>query len=248
MPSSSPETTWQQLARLPGEATKSSPAVRCSLGVLAGSQYRRIGLTRPPRPWRVARPSASYAGPRGLAEPPAVGNVLTRTDNPPSELRPLQSMTAAGCRTPGTRVVRQPLVRFVAPSARSTWRVHSTRDCLSRYVPPSGFRTPLTACSSPDYPALFHAGALMEFPPFRAFPSSGAVTPLGAPCPPVVSRTRVPCEPAGPMATSRPRHAARRSNSRIETDARSWPLRSIRDQLDFRALLPGASPLHHRGG
>jgi hypothetical protein len=62
-----------------------------------------------------------------------------------------------------------PLLRFLAPSAQSTSRVHSTRVCLTRYVPPPGFRTLLTACSSAGCPALFHAGALMEFLPLQSF-------------------------------------------------------------------------------
>ena len=63
-----------------------------------------------------------------------------------------------------------PLMRFVAPSALSTCRVHSTRACLTRYVPPPGFRTLMTAYSSTDYPALFHAGALMEFLSLQSVP------------------------------------------------------------------------------
>jgi hypothetical protein len=78
--------------------------------------------------------------------------------------------------------VAAPLMRFVAPSAPSTSRVHCSRVCRTRFVPPSGFLTLLTVCSSTDFPALFHAGALMEFLPFRAFPSLGAVTPFGVRC------------------------------------------------------------------
>jgi hypothetical protein len=48
--------------------------------------------------------------------------------------------------------------------------VHSTRGCLARYVPPSGFRTLLTACSSRHRPALFHAGGAPRVSPFGAFP------------------------------------------------------------------------------
>jgi len=54
----------------------------------------------------------------------------------------------------------------------STIRLSSpqTRVCLTRYVPPPGFLTLLTAYSSTGYPALFHAGALMEFCPSELFP------------------------------------------------------------------------------
>jgi hypothetical protein len=62
-----------------------------------------------------------------------------------------------------------PLLRFLAPSARPTWRVHFTRACLTRYVPSSGFLTLLTVSSSPGSPALFHAGALLEFHTLQSF-------------------------------------------------------------------------------
>jgi hypothetical protein len=65
--------------------------------------------------------------------------------------------------------MQRPLMRFAAPSAPSTSRVHSTRAYLTRYVPPSGFRTLLTVCSSTGYPALFRAGALMEFLTLQSF-------------------------------------------------------------------------------
>jgi len=59
-------------------------------------------------------------------------------------------------------------------------------------------------------PGLVSCRSAHGVPPFRAFPSPGAVTPLGAPCPPAVDHLRVPREPAGPTATPHPRHAARR--------------------------------------
>jgi hypothetical protein len=54
-----------------------------------------------------------------------------------------------------------------------------TRAYLTRYGPPTGFLTLLTACSPAARRALFHAQALMGLPPFRAFPSGRAVAPLG---------------------------------------------------------------------
>jgi hypothetical protein len=63
-----------------------------------------------------------------------------------------------------------PLLRFSAPSAPVCHRVHSPRVCLTRYVPSSGFRTLLTASSSMTLPALFHAGALLEFHPSERSP------------------------------------------------------------------------------
>jgi hypothetical protein len=68
---------------------------------------------------------------------------------------------------------------FRSPSAHEVREVHSTRACLTRYVPPAGFLTLLTACSFPSPPALFHAGNARGVSPSRAFPSRGAVAPLG---------------------------------------------------------------------
>jgi hypothetical protein len=117
----------------------------------------------------IASPSTDYAGPRGL--PGCSAACVTREGNqhPPTKLRHLQSL--ATCRPPRLmlQLARLTLTRFRAPSARSTCRVHSTRACLTRYVPPPGFPTLLTAYSSAGYPALFHAGALMEFPTLQSF-------------------------------------------------------------------------------
>jgi hypothetical protein len=60
---------------------------------------------------------------------------------------------------------RPPPMGFL-PLQRMTARgVHDSRVYLARFVPPSGFLTLLTVCSSPCLPALFHAGTLMGFHP-----------------------------------------------------------------------------------
>jgi hypothetical protein len=64
-----------------------------------------------------------------------------------------------------------------SPSAHTTWRVHSSRVYLARYVPSTGFLTLLTVFSSPSLPALFHAGNARGVSPFRGFPSRGAALP-----------------------------------------------------------------------
>lgn len=62
-----------------------------------------------------------------------------------------------------------------APTALSNCRVHCdaspprSRVYLARSVPSPGFRTLSTACSSTVYPALFRAGALLEFLPLQSF-------------------------------------------------------------------------------
>jgi hypothetical protein len=50
-----------------------------------------------------------------------------------------------------------PLMRFCLPFSAQTIRVHSTRACLTRYVPLSGFLNLLVAYSSNRPEALFHA-------------------------------------------------------------------------------------------
>jgi hypothetical protein len=49
-------------------------------------------------------------------------------------------------------------MEFLSPSTLRPRRVHSTPACLTGYVPSTGFLTLSTACSSPERPALFHAG------------------------------------------------------------------------------------------
>ena len=57
-----------------------------------------------------------------------------------------------------------------APSTHQLERVHSTPACHAEYVPSSGFLTLLTAYSSPERPALFHAGNVHGVSLFRGFP------------------------------------------------------------------------------
>ena len=64
-------------------------------------------------------------------------------------------------------------------SALEASGVHSTRAYLTRYVPPAGFRTLLTAYSSPHRPALFHAGGTLRISPFEAFPFQRSRNPSG---------------------------------------------------------------------
>jgi hypothetical protein len=64
-----------------------------------------------------------------------------------------------------------------------------TRACLTRYGPPSGFLTLLTAFSLAVRPALFHAGGTHGVLPFRAFPFAAAVTPFDVRNPPDVNRS-----------------------------------------------------------
>jgi hypothetical protein len=63
------------------------------------------------------------------------------------------------------------LVEFFVPSAHQLKRVNSTPVYLTGYVPPTGFLTLTTVYSSPERPALFHAGNALGILLSRDFPS-----------------------------------------------------------------------------
>jgi len=132
---------------------------------------------------------ATRAVPRGLP----VGTRISKSScscSPSTKLRRLQSLTAFGRRARYllSNVRAAPLVRSWAPSALSNGASpRSSRACLTRFVPSSGFLTLLTAFSSPVFRALFHARALLEFHPYRAFATipepRNLSTPLLPSCP-----------------------------------------------------------------
>jgi hypothetical protein len=72
---------------------------------------------------------------------------------------------------------------FGSPSTFEDWRIHSPGACLTPFVALTGFLALSAPCSPPGRPALFHAGDAHGVRPFRAFPSRGAVPPLGGRCP-----------------------------------------------------------------
>lgn len=76
--------------------------------------------------------------------------------------------------------------RVLSPSAHSGGCVHVlSRGCLTRYVPPSGLLTLLTAFSATTPAGLFHPAHALGVHPFRVY-SQGAAAPLGVRCPPDV--------------------------------------------------------------
>ena len=84
----------------------------------------------------------------------------------------------------------------------------------------------------------------MEFRPFRAFPSPGAVAPLDARCLHAVD----PCalakpRPWGPSGDRNFVHAAPRAASRSSRRPVHDRSDGLYDGFDFKALLPGTSPL-----
>jgi hypothetical protein len=115
------------------------------------------------------------------------------------------------------------------PPARINSRSPPTRVYLTRYVPSSGFFTLLTVYSFSSLPALFHAGALMGFSPFKAFPSHRAGTSLDALYPHAVS-SRI---------RHRTRPAVRWIHDRSHTPAEAKGLVSAQARSpDFRVLFP----------
>jgi hypothetical protein len=120
------------------------------------------------------------------------------------------------------------------PSPLNPGLPHPVRSVSRVSRPPDGFLLD-------RLPALFHAGALMEFHPFRAFPSPGAVPPLGGRCPPAVTscergRCRSSAERPGRPATA---EGALRESAPTRGVV---VIRKPRTPVDFRALLPGTSP------
>jgi hypothetical protein len=89
-------------------------------------------------------------------------------------------------------------MRFAAPSAQPTGRVHLPRVCLTRYVPSSGFHALLTASSSTGSRPCFVPERSWSSDPFRAFPSLGAAASLDADLPSCRSTVRL--GPEGPRA------------------------------------------------
>jgi len=138
---------------------------------------------------------------------------------------------------------------FVPYSTRGPARLrYIPRAYRTRYVPPPGFLTLLTACSAPTPPGLFHPGGAHGVRPFRAFSSRGAAAPSGARCPPDVHAAGPPrsihptSSRAGPWSV----HAGTPSN-RAEAGTRrlqgfaplgsSWPSDGGLDRRRLDALL-----------
>jgi hypothetical protein len=134
------------------------------------------------------------------------------------------------CGSSSTTHLPSPLIPGLPRPVRSVSRVSH---------PPDGFLLD-------RLPALFHAGALMEFQPYRAFPSPGAVTPLGARYLPAVHRRR---RIAGPTTARReaigraPREPRRGSTSRSCSPGRVRDRVASRQAGDWSVALLGFRPL-----
>lgn len=141
-------------------------------------------------------------------------------------------------------------MRFLAPPALSsrTSPLHRRR-CLPPYVPSPGFLTLSTVFSSTACPALFHAGALMEF----HFPSELSILDRSSDrlstirCPPAVHASESLPPPTGWRRPPRRGVQAAPECSRSSSD-RSWVRRGVGRSLGSRALLPGTSPEPCKGG
>jgi hypothetical protein len=102
---------------------------------------------------------------------PTTGSNPTR----PANSRPPSHPEGPPGALPPRRAAEMPLLatllEFPSPSTLELRRVHSTPACLTGYVPPTGFYTLSTVCSSPERPALFHAGNAHGVSLSRGFPS-----------------------------------------------------------------------------
>jgi hypothetical protein len=156
---------------------------------------------------------------------------------PSTELRLLQSMTVVGGRACSVACRATPLMRFQAPAALSSESSppaatiarrappglpHPVRSVLRVSHPPDGFLLdkPARPCSMPE--------RSWSSSPYRAFSSSGAVSPLGVRCLPALHRV----------------HAARRTIA-LGSAGPAGCRRRTAAACGFKALLPGASSSRH---
>jgi len=101
---------------------------------------------------------------------------------------------------------------------------HFARACLTRLRSASRVSHPPGGLLRPDLPGLFHPGGACGVFPFRAFPSRGAVSPLGARCPPDVASSGMPrdtehgvvARQAMARTRSTPRRIAEAGKSRLQ--------------------------------
>jgi hypothetical protein len=138
--------------------------------------------------WRMVRPSALLPGPRGLPSRSSPHRAK-RCDVPPTEFRPPQSVT--GLRRPRLltwHARAAPLMRFSAPPAQSTRRVHMIPGLPHPVRSALRVSHPLDGLLLDELPGLVSCRSAHGVPPFRAFPSLGALTPLDARCLPAVDR------------------------------------------------------------
>jgi hypothetical protein len=195
-------------------------------------------------PFNASDPSIGGLGLRGLPGHSGALNIGKYRSDPSTELRLLQSMAVRPVVACASRATSSHGVLGSFSTIRLTSPPYP-RVCLTRYVPPSGFLTLLTAFSSTGYPALFHAGALMEFHPSELFPRSKPyrLSTVDALLPLAVPRLPTRCRRSdNRLATSAmTRHA--RCGTRAPHCLCQTRIRSLREGPDFRALLLEASPL-----
>jgi hypothetical protein len=191
-------------------------AVALSLGAFPSVRYRRIGLAFPPRPWTSARWQSparrpTSPKPRGLPASTCARGPLPAPGRYARGVEPARECDLL----PGAAELRTatPLMRLGdsfstihLPSPLCPGLPHPVRSAPRVSHPPGGLlldRLPgLVSCRSAH-------GAF----PFRAFPSLGAVPPLGGPCPPAVHPVARPaglstCGPSSVAAHAAPASAS----------------------------------------
>lgn len=185
------------------------PSLCCQTPGLPSWDYalpRRIARSTGSASW-VPRPLLVLSGSRDglsvIASPgPSTRSLRTsrsfrRCETPPSrKTAALRPRSCAPCRVLPPRSPRASVTVATGPERarclpgfrplqhlRNGTSTRMARACHTRYAPSPGFLTLLTVFSAPSPPGLFHPGGAHGVLPFRAFPSRGAVAPLGARCP-----------------------------------------------------------------
>lgn len=145
--------------------------VAVSCRVFCESSYPATGYGIPPRPC----PSGLDLG--VFRAPTRAGPRLNKSDAILSWISaPLQSQAASAV-IPARRNRRSPGVPSL--SALEVTGVHASRVCLARSVPPAGFRTLLTACSSRTARPCFMPVAPIGFRPSKPSPPGDRVVLVG---------------------------------------------------------------------
>ena len=177
--------------------------VRSSPGVFAGSWYRRIGSTVPPRPWPHARPSTSAAGPRGVSRQPAGGAFSHAPSIRPRSLRPTEYDR---CRLPPDARERRAAASHEVRGSFST--IHLTSPLNPGLPLPVssafGVSHPLDGLLLVRLPGLVSCRSAHGVPALQSFPLVRSRCASRRPLPSCRFPSRVPCRPEGLMTTPTP--------------------------------------------
>jgi hypothetical protein len=155
-------------------------------------------------PHRFSDPAPPFRRPCGVPDLAATAPSRLKSDAVPS-VRLRSPSESDQARLPPI-VSTAALLGLRSPSAHAAREARSTRVCLTRHLPASGFPTLLPACFFPNLPALFHAGSAHGVSSLQGVSPSQSLRSLSGPVPFVVlaSAHLEPRSPSNP--TERQRH------------------------------------------